>query len=272
MVIGRWLKQKDQLFETHYQGLRNVGIKIGAYLYSYADTEQKAIEEAQNTLKIIEGKTFDLPIFYDVEENSVKKVGKDVITKMILNYCNIIEQNGYKAGVYASLDWFRNYIDVNQILNYKIWLAQWNDKITADFRVDYWQYTSKGQVNGIAGNVDLDKSFVDITSNNQNTENNVIIENKKSNNEIAIEVRKELWGNGAERRERLTQAGYNYDEIQKIVNRMIAEEQKEYYIVKSGDNLTKIARMYGTTVSKLVELNGIKNPNLIYVNQKLRIK
>lgn len=46
----------------------------------------------------------------------------------------------------------------------------------------------------------------------------------------------------------------------------------DYYIVKKGDNLTKIAKKYGTTVKKLKDLNKIENANLIYVGQKLKIK
>ena len=269
---GQHNTQKDTLFETHYEGCKKAGLKVGCYLYSYANSIERARREAENTLNIIKGKTFDLPIFYDVEENSVKNVGRETITRMIKEYCSIIEQNGYKSGVYASLDWFRNYININDLLNFKIWLAQWNDKITADFRVDYWQYTSKGTVAGISGNVDMNKSFVDITQNNENNSQNVETNIKKSNHEIMIEVIEGKWGNGDERRERLISAGYNYNEIQNLVNEHYKQKQEVYYTVKKGDNLTKIARMYGTTVNEIVRLNNIKNANLIYVNQKLRIK
>lgn len=88
------------------------------------------------------------------------------------------------------MNWFINYIDVKEIINhgFKIWLAQWNDKPTADFPINYWQYTSKGQVHGIEGNIDLDICYDDILITVDNVDNSV--ENSR------FEVRKNLyyWG------------------------------------------------------------------------------
>lgn len=99
----------------------------------------------------------------------------------------------------------------------------------------------------------------------------------KSIDEIAKEVIAGKWGNGDDRKNRLNNAGYNYSEVQAKVNQMLKGstspvQQKLYYVVKKGDNLTKIAKMYSTSIDKLVKLNNIKNKNLIYVNQKLRVK
>ena len=94
--------------------------------------------------------------------------------------------------------------------------------------------------------------------------------NKKSNEEIANEVIQGLWGNGEERKQKLQNAGYNYNDIQNIVNQKV--NTSVYYTVKSGDNLTIIAKKYNTTVNSLVSLNNISNPNLIYVGQKLKIR
>lgn len=103
------------------------------------------------------------------------------------------------------------------------------------------------------------------------------VEVKKSVEELAKEVINGKWGNGADRKNRLTNAGYNYSEVQAKVNQLLKVntapvQEKVYYIVKAGDNLTKIAKKYNTTVNNLVLLNNIKNKNLIYVNQKLRVK
>lgn len=105
---------------------------------------------------------------------------------------------------------------------------------------------------------------------------------KKSVEEIAKEVINGKWGNGADRKTKLTNAGYNYSEVQAKVNQLLSAKSqptanvttttKIYYVVKSGDNLTKIAKKYSTSVDKLVKLNNIKNKNLIYVGQKLRVK
>ena len=148
--------------------------QFGVYHYSYVSSLENAVLEAKNCLKFINGKKLDLPIFYDLEDKITKPLGKDIITKCAITFCEEIEKAGYKAGVYANLDWFTNYIDVNKLIEkgFKIWLAQWNDKPTADFPINYWQYSSKGSVHGIQGNVDLDIAYDEI-KNQQPVENSV---------------------------------------------------------------------------------------------------
>lgn len=168
-------------------------------------------------------------------------------------------------GVYANLNWFRNYIDVNSLIskNIEIWLAQWTNNPTKDFNYNFWQYTSNGFIDGINGKVDMNLSTYKTNEKPADV--------KKTNEEIAEEVIKGLWGNGEERKTRLTNAGYNYKEIQDIVNKRLKPSQT-VYIVKKGDNLTKIGKRYGTTVKKLKDDNNIENANKIYVGQKLIIK
>lgn len=93
---------------------------------------------------------------------------------------------------------------------------------------------------------------------------------KYSDYELAQMVLKGMFGNGAVRKAKL---GSRYDAVQKKVNELCGGASTgTYYVVKSGDTLSAIAKKYGTTVAQLVKLNGIKNANLIYVNQKIRIK
>lgn len=259
---GKNASQKDKMFEKHYSGLKYAGIKVGCYLYSYCNKVENAILEARNCLEFIKGKQFDLPIFYDLEDKITRPCGRIEITQMAINFCNEIEKAGYKAGIYANLDWFTNLIDINKVKNYKLWLAEWTNKPTNNFHYDYWQYTDKGKVEGITGNVDMNYCYSNLT--NSNTE--------KTIEQLANEVIEGKWGNGEERKNRLTSSGYNYQEIQNKVNEMLKAVSKVYYVVKRGDNLSKIAQRYGTTVNQLVSWNNIKNPNLIYPNQKLRVK
>lgn len=219
---GKNFSQKDSMFETHFEGLKNAGIKVGAYLYSYAYVKEGAKLEAENTLKIIKGKQFDLPIFYDMEKSKQALLGKEVLTEMANEWCRIIKNAGYNAGVYANLNWFRNYLnsyDIKEKGNY-IWLALWNNnkKPNVDFPVDFWQYSSKGKLDGIQGFVDLDKCYTQDFSQP--------VENLKTNEDLATEVIQGLWGNGQERKDRLTSAGYNYNEIQKIVNERLLGNKK----------------------------------------------
>ena len=224
---GKQINQKDSMFETHFEGLKNAGIKVGAYLYSYAYVKEGAKLEAENTLKIIKGKQFDLPIFYDMEESKQALLGKEVLTEMANEWCRILKNAGYKAGVYANLNWFKNYLNPYEIKaegNY-IWLALWNndEKPNVEFPVDFWQYSSKGKLDGIKSFVDLDKCYA---KSFQQPIDNVVY---KTNEDLATEVIQGLWGNGQERKDRLTNAGYNYNEIQKIVNYRLLGNKKSNY-------------------------------------------
>lgn len=97
----------------------------------------------------------------------------------------------------------------------------------------------------------------------------------KSNEELADEVIAGKWGNGDARRTALTNAGYDYDAIQAIVNARYGKggssSSSKTYTVKSGDTLSEIAARYGTTYQELAKKNGIANPNLIYPGQVLKI-
>lgn len=98
---------------------------------------------------------------------------------------------------------------------------------------------------------------------------------KKSNEDLATEVIRGLWGNGQERKNRLEAAGYNYYAVQQIVNDRLAPARRdtaEYYIVKPGDTLWAIAQRYGTTYQEIARLSGISNPSLIFPGQKVRVK
>ena len=202
---GKDENQKDVLFETHYAGLKQAGIKVGAYLYSYCTSIENAEKEAENCLKHIAGKQFDLPIYLDLEEARTKVLGIDAVTQIALIFCRKIRNAGYRAGVYANLDWFKNCMRPEALLleNFSIWLAQWNDRITANFPIDIWQYTNN--YNGMDGDYLLDEG--------------IIKEVKQGTNiyELAIKVILGKYGNGEERKQKL---GSNYNEVQKIVNKI----------------------------------------------------
>lgn len=155
---GKNESQKDNMFEKHYAGCVYAGIKVGAYLYSYASTIEGARLEAENCLKFIRNKKFDLPIFYDVEDKNQQNIDKNILTEMCKVFCDTIIKAGYQAGVYANLYWFNNKINVKELEKYNIWLAEWNNKITAKFRVDIWQY-DVGYTKGYSGKIDKDIAY-----------------------------------------------------------------------------------------------------------------
>ena len=254
--FGKNATQKDKMFEKHYKGLKDAGIKVGCYLYSYCDNVNNAILEAKNCLEFIKGKTFELPVFYDLEDKITKKLGRVEITEIAKIFCEEIEKNGYKAGVYANLDWFKNYIDLSKINQYKIWLAQWTNNPTKDFHYDYWQYTDKGNVDGIVGYVDMNYCY-DTSVTVENVDK--IVDNRKTNEEIAKEVWAGKWSNGQERIDKLTQAGYDYNEIQKIVNQTNEIRVGSKVKVKHGSTDYvghSLASFVYTNVYDVIQING----------------
>ena len=130
------------------------------YIYSYADSVQKAASEAEHVLRLIEGKKLTYPIYYDLEEIKVRnKVSAAEIAKIAETFCNKIEAAGYTVGIYANTDWFTNYLTDATFNNYKKWVAQYNYKCTYSGKYLMWQCSDKGSVNGITTAVDLNMDF-----------------------------------------------------------------------------------------------------------------
>lgn len=151
---GMESNQKDPYFDKNYRKAKENKIRVGVYHYSYAKSVNEARKEANTCLKWIKGKDLDLPVYIDMEEEKLTYLGKTTLTKIAIEFCKVIEKSGYTAGVYANANWFKNYLNYNEIKkSYSIWLAQYGDK--KDFSCDIWQYTSQGKIRKNAGNFDM---------------------------------------------------------------------------------------------------------------------
>ena len=152
--FGKYANQKDPYFDKNYRKAKENKMRVGVYHYSYAKSVNEARKEANTCLKWIKGKDLDLPIYIDMEEENLTYLGKEILTKIAIEFCKVIEKSGYNAGVYANANWFKNYLNYNEIKkNYSIWLAQYGDK--KDFSCDIWQYTSQGKIRKNASNFDM---------------------------------------------------------------------------------------------------------------------
>lgn len=278
-----WISSKgkhtlDSQFERNYSECKRLRIPIGIYVYNYANTEDMAKNGANWTIQKLNGKTLELPVYIDMEDKTIVGLGKDKLTNICIAFNTIIEGSKRWAGVYANLNWFNNYLNKDVIkAKYTTWIAHYGvneDKYKGVY--DMLQYSSTGKVNGINGNVDMNilyRNLIAEIGGNSGTNQNVSQgTSKKSVDEIAKEVINGLWGNGEDRKKRLIAAGYDYNEVQARVNKLSEKTKAKYYTVKKGDNLSSIAKKYKTTVKNLVELNYIKDPNVIYVGQKIRVK
>ena len=158
---GKLAKQKDAKFEDNYNGAKAAGLPVGAYWYSYATTPDEAKQEAEVCVSILKGKQFEFPIFFDQEEKTTLDTGKANCSAMIRAFCDVLEANGYWVGLYTSRSYLSTHIEDDIKTRYALWAAEWSDKLRYDGPVGIWQYSEKGKVDGITGNVDLDIGYKD---------------------------------------------------------------------------------------------------------------
>ena len=263
--------QDDKEFINNVSGCIKNNIQYAIYLYSYAKNltgNQSIQSEVEHVKRLIKDKN-PFCIYIDMEDNSTTYLTKQTLTSYSLEFCKQIKELGYKAGVYSNEFWFNNYLDVKTIADqgYSIWCAKYSpNKPNIDSSYDIWQYSSSGNIDGINGNVDMNEMYNDIR--NIKTENTTL----KSITEIAKEVIAGLWGNGTDRKTKLINAGYNYNEIQEKVNELLKNTSKSTtYTVKKGDTLSSIASKYNTTYQQLASYNNISNPNKIIPGQIIKI-
>lgn len=159
---GRLASQKDAQFEANYKGAKSVGVPIGAYWYSYALSEDEARAEADACLAVLKGKQFEYPIYYDIEEEKTLTMGKARVSAIARAFCEKLEKAGYFVGIYMSASPLTNLITDELRNRYAVWVAHVGvQKPAYSGAYGMWQYSWKGKVSGISGDVDLDECYCD---------------------------------------------------------------------------------------------------------------
>lgn len=168
----------DSSFEYNYAECKKNNIPIGGYKFSYATTVAQAEKEAEDTLKVLNGRKLDYPLFYDLEWSTQRSLGSAMIEKITLAFLNKVKKAGYKVGIYCNVDWYNNVL-TSKLKAYDMWLSRYpyNDTGVIQERLRPsvgigWQYSSKGNVPGISGNVDMNVFYKDYTNENANSNNN----------------------------------------------------------------------------------------------------
>ena len=152
--------QDDKRWEENIKGCIDNNIPYGAYLYSYADSVEKASSEADHAIRLLQGKNLKYPVYYDLEENSIRnKLSMKEIADIAETFCNKLSAKGYTVGIYANTDWFTNYLTDSRFNNWTKWVAQYNTTCTYKGKYDMWQCSSTGSIPGISGKVDLNYSY-----------------------------------------------------------------------------------------------------------------
>lgn len=297
--------QDDKQWARNVAECERLGIPFGVYIYSYATNTDRAKSEAQHVLRLIQGHKLSYPVYFDMEEPGTE--GAAVANAIAFG--DIIEAAGCWCGVYYNRNWHNNVIK-GQLDRFTRWGAgygtnngQKQDNYKPGFGEDIWQYSSKGSVPGVPGNVDVNVCYRDFpaeirggstpapapqptpTPTTKYKEGDHVvfstcyasstdpISKAISASEMARDhgvITKVIPG---ARNPYLLDAGLcwvNDGDIRGFYGD--GSSGVQYYTVQSGDCLSVIAQKYGTSVSQLQAWNGISNPDVIYVGQKLRVK
>ena len=220
-------------FESSYTSAKQNGLKVGFYHYVTARDTLSAQREAEFFANKVSGKDFECKLAMDFEEFG--SLSKDEINAIGLAFIKKLEEITGKPVVIYSNTYTARTIWDGEILNYPLWVAEYGvSKPENNGKWSTyvgWQYTDMGVINGINGYVDRNKFTKDIFIN-ENGESGVI-----------------------EPKPPIPDDTTNYITI----------------VIKRGDTLSELALKYNTTVQELVNLNGIKNPNLIYAGESLKV-
>lgn len=230
---GSVISQKDKNFEAYYKAAKAVGLKVGTYWYSYALTAAQGIEEAKTCLEAIKGKTFEYPIFIDMEDADQYKRNHGMpsnatLSKICENFCEYLESKGYYVGVYASESWFDNQLKGMSKV-YDRWVANWgsnNGKLQSDKSGSYHlhQYTSAYYLGG--KRFDKNIAYIYYPSIIKEAGLNGLTDGTApdkpaasapggSTLDLAVAVMRKQYGDGQVRKDKL---GSRYDEVQDFIN------------------------------------------------------
>ncbi len=156
---------EDEYFEANVKGAINAGIKVGVYIYSQAINEEEVLEEAAFVLEKIAPYKIECPVVYDVEmvsgaDGRMNRLTAEERTNLAALFCQTIENAGYKPMIYHNMEMAALKINLEELEAYDKWFAYYNSNFYYPYQYDVWQYSEKGKIDGIDGDVDLNISFV----------------------------------------------------------------------------------------------------------------
>lgn len=276
--------REDRKYKQNINGLESIGIPYGVYHYSYATNENEARDEASKFINIIRNYKPLYPAVIDLESNSVNKnVSKSELNLIAQAFCEALEEAGYYAMIYSNKNFLENVLNESILDKYDKWLAEWTNNPTYSKPFGIWQYTSKGSVSGIKGNVDKDIAYKDypkiirekglngINNEQPSTVINYIVKKGDTLSGIANEYNttyQKLASDNNIENPNLIYPG----QIIKIYESSTINPTT--YVVKKGDTLSSIAKKYNTTWQTIYNKNKSiigNNPDIIKPGQVLTI-
>lgn len=154
----------DECFEENMRGANDAGVPAGAYFFMQAITEEEAVEEAEFVIEHLADFDVPCPVVYDIEmitngKGRANTLDKEERTKIAIAFCETIKNAGYTPMLYGNIKCFTKLLDMTQLEAYEKWYAFYDKYMYFPYEVSMWQYTEKGTVKGIKGNVDLNISY-----------------------------------------------------------------------------------------------------------------
>jgi GH25 family lysozyme M1 (1,4-beta-N-acetylmuramidase) len=159
------LLHTDKRAVENLQGAKEAGLLVGAYFYSQAVNVMEAQEEARYALDVLGDFQLDLPLVYDWEYVSetarAANVSKITLTECTIAFCEAVKNAGCEPMIYFNSNQAKRQLDMEKLERYSWWLAMYNLENEMICKVDAWQYSYTGRVNGISTTVDLNLMFTD---------------------------------------------------------------------------------------------------------------
>ena len=168
-TYGGGILHEDEKFKQYYKEAKEAGLKIGAYFFSQAVNVQEAVDEAKLTAKQLKDCPLDFPIAFDWEiifdddDARTDNIPVDTLTDLTLAYCQNMESIGYQPMIYQNKRTSLLKYDLPRMQGIPFWLAEYGDGPTYIYEYDMWQYSCKGDVDGVEGKVDMNLSFLDFS-------------------------------------------------------------------------------------------------------------
>ena len=153
----------DDTAVKNYEGATAAGLKVGGYFFSQAITEQEAIEKAEFVLDMIKDWDIQMPIVFDWEfmgeDARTYQMDARLLTDCTKAFCDRIREEGYEPMIYFNVNQGNNLLFLEELVEYRFWLAMYESEMVYPYKIDMWQYTQTGSVPGIGGNVDMNLYF-----------------------------------------------------------------------------------------------------------------
>ena len=151
----------DEKCIENIEGAQAAGIEVGVYVFSQAINQAEVLEEASTVLNLLEGYTLQLPIVFDVEKVSDSQARTNSLsvedrTNLTIAFLEAVRNAGYDPMLYHNTEMGAMLLDLRELTDYPKWFAGYNKEFYWPYQYDIWQYSEKGRVNGIDGDVDLD--------------------------------------------------------------------------------------------------------------------